>query len=254
MLLYAEVKAAKEGHFAPFQFKTVPELGAPYEGNWSDFPLTEYFQYYVPGLLARVIGVFAAVNFAIMMEFVLAAVAFYTACRLSRCSWIWSFAGAVVFAFSRYVFAHGAQHITCTYCWHIPLCILVGRWIFMEKGIQFGEWRFVFALCVAYVTGVQSPYYTNMFAQFVLFGGLTQWWLQRNWRASLPAATIIVTAAASFLLMNMGTFVYHFVHGPNSGAVDRSYHWPDRSFRGLGAFSYRFPDHHIIRGNRVVAG
>lgn len=225
-LFYAEVKAARDGHFAPFEFKNVPELGAPYGANWNDFPITEYFQYYLPGVLARFIGIFAAVNFTVMMEYVLAALAFYAACRLSKWAWHWSFAGALIFAFARYAYAHGAHHITCTYYWHISLCLLVCRWMFLEEGgIKIRDWKFIFALAVAFVTGVQNPYYTNMFAQFVLIAGLVRCWRARDWRAGIPAAGIIGTAAASFLLMNMGMFVYHLRFGPNQGAVDRTYRW-----------------------------
>lgn len=220
----AWVKAARDGHVSPLFFTNIPELGAPFVANWDDFPTTEKLLVIFTGLLAKVIGIFAALNFTFMAGHVLAALAFYAACRLLNCAWSWAFAGALVFAFARYAFAQGIHHFTVAYYWHVPLCLVVCRWILSGEGIGFRDRRFVFALAVAFVTGMQNVYYTNLFAQFVLFGGLVQAW-RRGWRAALPAAAVIGTAATAFLLMNLNTFFYHFVHGPNPGAVDRAYKW-----------------------------
>ena len=136
-------------------------------------------------------------------------ISFFAACCLLHCSRVWSFAGALVFAFARFGFAHGLHHYTIAYFWHVPLDLVVCRWIVSGEGINFRERRFVFALVVALITGIQNVYYTNMFAQFVLFGGLVQWG-RRGWRASLPAAAVIGTSATGFLLMNANTFVLPF--------------------------------------------
>lgn len=222
--LLAGIKAASEGHFLPFLFTNIPELGAPHIANWDDYPTTEKPLICLTGLLAHFIGLFAAANFALMLGQVLAAVSFYAACRMLDCSWICSAAGALVFAFSRYAFAHGLHHLTVLYYWHVPLCLVVGLWMLSSEGIKFGEWRFIFALIVAVVTGVQNVYYTNLFAQFVLFGGLLQ--ARRcGWKSALPAASIIGSTAMAFLLMNLNTFLYHLVHGGNDAAVTRVYKW-----------------------------
>lgn len=92
------------------------------------------------------------------------------------------------------------------------------------EGIEFGSGRFRFALLVALVTGVQNIYYTNMFAQLVLIGGLLQGW-RHGWRAMLPSVSIVAAMAGAFLLMNANTFAYHLVNGGNSGTLMRNYHW-----------------------------
>jgi len=222
--LLAAVRTARDGHLSLFQFTNIPELGAPHIANWDDFPLTEKPLLCLMGLLARAIGLFAAANVAVLLGQVLAALSFYAACRLLSCSWVWSFAGALVFALSRYAFAHGLYHITVAYDWHVPLCLVVCEWLMRGEGIKLGERRFGFALIVAFVTGVQNVYYTCMFLQFVFFGGLLQGW-RRGWRQALPAAAIIGASAAAFLLMNLNTIFYHLVHGGNSGAVVRDYRW-----------------------------
>jgi len=220
----SEIKAARDGHYRPFLFTNIPELGAPYVANWDDIPTMGKLVTWLTGLLARVIGIFAAANVAVLIAQVLAALSFYTACRILNCSWIWSFAGAFAFAFARYAFAHGLHHLSVVYYWPVPLCLVVCEWGIREKGIKFGERRFGFALLVAFIVGIENFYYTSMFAQFVLFGGLIQGW-RRGWRESLPAAAIIATAVAAFLVMNVNTFFYQFAYGTGWGAVTRSYRW-----------------------------
>jgi len=220
----AGIKAARDGYFHPFFFTNIPELGAPYGANWDDYPITEKPLIWITGCVAGPMGLFAAANFAVLVGQVLAALSFYAACRLLNYSWVWSFAGAFVFAFARYAFAHGLHHLAVLYYWQVPLCLVICRWVMQEPGIKFGERRFNFALAVAAITGVQNVYYTGMFAQFVLIGGLVQAW-RGGWRRSLPAVAIIAVAAVGFLAMNANTFLYHLAHGNNTQAVTRDYHW-----------------------------
>jgi phosphoglycerol transferase len=222
--LFAGIKAAGEGHISPFYSNDVPELGAPYDANWNDFPTTEKPLIILTGWLGRVVGIFAAANFALLMAQVLAAVSFYAAARLLGGAWVWSFGGALVFALARYEFAQGLHHLTITYCWAVPLGLVVAIWMLRGKGIEFGGWRFRFALCVAVITGVQNIYYTNMFAQLVLFGGLLQGW-RHGWKACLPALAVIGTGAAAFVVMNLNTIGYGLIHGWNSGSTVRNYQW-----------------------------
>jgi hypothetical protein len=220
--ILAWFKAAADGHFSPFEFVNVPELGAPYIANWNDYPVTEKPLICLAGLLANLMGLFPAANFSVMLGQVLAAVSFYAACRLMQASWIWSAAGGLIFAFSRYAFSHGLHHVSILYFWHLPLCLVVCAWIFQGAGIMFGERRFMFALVVAVVTGVQNVYYTNLFVQLVLFGALLQA-SRQGWKASLPAISIVGATAAACLLMNANTILYAILHGANSGAVVRNY-------------------------------
>jgi hypothetical protein len=159
---FAEVRAARDGYFRPFLWTNIPELGAPYAANWDDNPITEKPLLWATGLLARMMGIFAAANVAVLVGQVLAALSFYTACRMVNGSWIWSFAGGLAFAFARYAFAHGLHHLTVLYYWHVPLCLVVCEWVIRREGIKFGERRFVFALLVALITGIQHVYYTNL--------------------------------------------------------------------------------------------
>ena len=220
----ASVKAASEGHIWPMLQRSIPQLGAPFAANWSDFPSGEEFLVCALGITARILGLFPAFNFGLLAGFVLASAGFYIACRVARYNWIWSCCGALLFAFSRYAFAHGEHHIALVYYWHIPLCLLVCRWLSSRQGIGMWSRKHIFALAVAAVAGVQNVYYTNMFLQLVLLAGLFHW-IRGGWRSAVPAFTVTAASALVFLLTCSDTFYYHLVHGPNLGAVVRNYQW-----------------------------
>ena len=83
--VFSMIKAAADGEFHPFMVQKITRVGAPFYGNWSDFPTIEEWQLYLPGVLARWIGLFAAANVAVMVAHVLASVCFYTTARLMNC-------------------------------------------------------------------------------------------------------------------------------------------------------------------------
>lgn len=243
--VFADIKMAGDGHSLPLFSSLIPELGAPYVGNWNDYPTTEKPLLCFAGLCARWMGLFAGTNFTFMVEYVLASMAFYVACRLFGGNRLPSFAGALLFAFARFGIAQSEHHITVTYYWHLPLCLLVCNWIIRDQEVGFGRKRLWFAYAVAFIAGIQNVYYTNIFCQFVLFGGLLQWWRKRDWRVTLPALSVIGVSAVGFLLMNANTFIYHFIHGPNNGAVVRAYKWLEIYALKIVDMIVPPPDHHI---------
>src|SRR5438876_48608 len=58
----ASFRAAADGHFLPLLPKTVPELNAPSEAHWDDWPAVEEFQVLFAGLLGKLFGLFAGFN------------------------------------------------------------------------------------------------------------------------------------------------------------------------------------------------
>jgi hypothetical protein len=220
----AQFKATADGHMWPFMFTNVPELGAPHVANWDDFPIPEKPLFLVVGLFVKMFGLFAGANLAVMLAHILAAVGFYVACRVLNGAMVLAFAGAIVFAFARYAFAHGLHHLPVTYYWHVPLCFVVCEWVIRGGGIKFGTGRYKFALAVALLTGLQNPYYMNMFAQLVLLGALLQGYRQ-GWRAALPALSLVAISTVAFVLLIANTPIYGLINGSNSGAITRDYHW-----------------------------
>ncbi|HWB58669.1 MAG TPA: hypothetical protein VG733_04220 [Chthoniobacteraceae bacterium] len=239
----ASIKAASEGNYTPLALKSNPRLGAPYGASWNDYPNNEQFQLFFTGLLADSIGLMAAANAAMLLLFVLAAVAFYFVCRQFRCAWQWAFAMALVFAFAPFLFAHGQHHMTIIAVWHIPLCLLVCQWVSTGEGLRWKGWRFWFAAGVAIFAAVQNVYYAGMFLQLLALGCVLQL-LRGRWRAALPPMAVGALVMATFLAMNVNTFVYHHKYGPNSVAVTRVYE--ELEWTGMKLIDFFMPWQHRI--------
>jgi hypothetical protein len=223
-----QIKAAEEGEYTFFAPRNLSRLAAPYYSSFSDMPFTEGWQVYLPGLLARFIGLFAAANVAIMVAQVLACVCFYWAARMMDCKWYWAFAGGVAFGFAQFAFARSLHHLNVTMYWYVPICLLIANWITRNEMGGLGQRRYRLSLLLSFLIGMQNPYYTNMFLQLVLLGAFYQYFRQ-GWRPVQQAAGIVGAAACGFFLMNINTFAYHLSQGKNPGAVVREYKWLELS-------------------------
>ena len=222
---FAGMKATAEGHCWPLSWKTVPELGAPFDGNWTDFPSIEEFPSLLFGLLGRAFGLFAGLNLALLLGHLLAAVTFFLVARSLDCSTPWAFVGGLAYGLAPFIFAQSPHHITVAYAWHIPLFLLVWQWASTDRGLEFKTSRFYWALGIAFLAGLQNVYYTNILCQLTLLGaGLLS--LRTGSRTPLKTAFAVVgAAAAAFALMNVDTWTFRAVNGPNTGAVVREYKW-----------------------------
>jgi hypothetical protein len=221
--ILAAIKAAAEGHFHLIQFKLNPELGAPHSANWNDMPMTEEILFVVAGLLTQAVGLFAASNLMALFGHIAAGVGFFLVCRHMRYRWQWSLLGSFVFALSHYAFRRSLPHLGLTYFWHIPLCLLVIWWCASRRGLKPGSRRFWIALAVAFITGIQNPYYTNIFLQFLGLTVLAQLLRRAGWRKYAAPLLLGATAMVGFVSMNLDTLFYQWVHGPNPQPAQRSY-------------------------------
>jgi hypothetical protein len=222
LFYFAEVKAARDGRYWPLVPKKIPELGAPLGAEWGDYPMTEQVLIFVTSLIARLVGIFAACNFMIMFAQVLAALSMYAVCRVLRCHWSWSFAAGVAYGFAPYAFAHGEHHLDLTFYWHVPFCLLVTRWLSVGEALSMRGAKFLFAIAVGFVTGLQNQYYTFMFIQLAALGGLAQW-VRRDWSAFLPALAVCASSMLGFLVVSLDAIVFQLLHGRNPGAILRTY-------------------------------
>ena len=245
MGVLALIKAAEEGQFHPFLLNEVTRWGMPYSGVWSDVPSVEKWQHYLPGVLARSIGLFPAANFAVLLAHILACLCFYITARLLNCKWWWAFAGGIVFGFAQFGFARSLHHITVVNYWYIPFCVLIAGWITRnEMGDSRGR-RYRMVLLGSFAMGMQNPYYTNMFLQLTLLGAFYQYFRQ-GWKPVLQAGGIVASSAAGFFLINFDTLFYHFTHGPNPGALLRQYIWLELSALKFTDMLVPPPDHPLF--------
>ncbi|MFM8706548.1 MAG: hypothetical protein ACKOHK_00230 [Planctomycetia bacterium] len=221
----AGMKATADGHNLPLAWKTIPELGAPYEANWSDWPSIEEIQSLAFGLLAKAFGLFAGLNVALLVGHLLAAATMFLVARGLDCSNRWAFIAALAYGLSPFIFAQSPHHITVAYAWHVPLFLLVWKWVATDPGLEFGTRRFWWALGIAFLAGLQNVYYTNILCQLTLLGAGFRGLRAGSFAPLKPALAVVGTAAAAFALMNLDTWTFRAVNGPNAGAVVREYKW-----------------------------
>ena len=221
--MLAGAKAAAEGNFPLVLPKFNPYLGAPHQANWNDWPSVEEPLIIASGWFARLFGLFAGVNLMVLLGQILAGLSFYLVCRHLRYRWPWAFAAALAFALSHYAFQRGMPHLTLTYYWHIPLCLLVVWWCGSRKGLNFGGHRFWGAVAVAAITSVQSAYYTNVLLQFLGLAAFAQLLRWNNWKKVAAPIAVGTVAVLGFIVMNLDTIYHQRVHGTNPEPAYRSY-------------------------------
>ncbi|NDC62902.1 MAG: hypothetical protein EBZ59_02705 [Planctomycetia bacterium] len=222
---FALLKATMRGEFPPLVWKTVAHLGAPYAANWNDWPMVEELLVQAFGLLAGVFGLFAGLNIAMLLGNVLAAATFFGVARHFGCGPAWAFASALAFGLAPFIFAQSPYHTTCEWVWHVPLFLLVWRWVSTDPGIEPWSRRFWQACGIGFLTGCLNPYFTNILCQLTLLGAVVQWLRTRSRPALLSACAVVAAAAAAFVLMNLDTWTYKLAYGPNQGALVREYKW-----------------------------
>lgn len=219
------IKAVSDGHFRPLLWKNIPELGAPNGANWNDYPTIEEFPIYFQGLLGKAFGLFVGLNLSLLIGHLLAAGVFYGVARFSDCDRRWSFVGALAYGLAPFMFAQSPHHFTVASVWHVPLFIPVWRWVSAGTGVALWSKRFWISAAIAFLAGTQNVYYTNIFCQLTLLGGLAVFFRTRSPAPLLACLGIIAAAALAFGLMNLDTWTYRIVHGPNTGSVVREYKW-----------------------------
>jgi phosphoglycerol transferase len=223
MLCY--LKASGEGHLPPLFWKTIPNLGAPYEANWNDYPTLDEIPFFIDSLLSRAFGLFAGLNLSMLLGHLLAAAVFFCVARWSSGTVSLSFIAALAFGLSPYAFQHGPHHMQVAYVWPVAFFPLVWCAVSTPPGLAWGSRLFWWAVAFGFVAGLHFVYYTNVFCQLVLLGAAVQWYRTRDAGPLKVALAVIGAAAAGFALNNVDGWTYRLFHEPNSGAFVREYKW-----------------------------
>jgi hypothetical protein len=218
----AYLKAARDGHVVPVAQTFVPDLNAPYEANWNDYPRPQKAFFWMAGRIARILGLFATANLLLLIGHVLAGLTLYAVARYLRCRPGWAAAGAVAFAFSPYIFYRGLGHLALSLYWHIPLDLLVLGWCFRRRGLALRSRRFGFALLVAFAVALFNVYYAALFVQFLVLAALAQV-ARGTWRRAGSPLLLSAALLSLFALESLGTLRYPLEHGQNLAAVHRTY-------------------------------
>lgn len=217
------VRATSEFSYLPFVPKTVARLGAPFVARWDDFPVTEDLEFFVWGMLARITGLFTAINLAWVTMAILAAGSFFFVARYLRARRSVAFGLALVFGLSRCLFYRNVHHIILSFYWPIPLYVLLGLKLASRRGLERGTRWFRWALVLAALAGTGNPYYLNFALQLIVVAALVGKLAHgRPWRSTLPSVALIGVALGCFLLMNLDSVWARISLGPNTAAFGRS--------------------------------
>jgi hypothetical protein len=239
-------KALSTGEIWPLLPKNPPSLGAPFVANWNDFPTVEEGILAWWMILVRLFGLFAGTNLVVLSAHLLAALSFYFVCWQLNYNRIFSAVGAILFGLSPYSFARGFDHLVLTYYWHIPLGLLVAWWCLSSQPLFAHRRRLLIAICVAVFHGVQNPYYTWLFCQFLGLAALYQFVRRKGWRLVVGPLVVALLAGITFLAMNLDTAYYRLKNGPPPSAP------AVRNYEGLELYALKpvellLPTIHSIR-------
>ncbi len=221
MLFLGYMKAYMDCDIGLALQKIVAHLNAPFNANWNDYPLTVEIVPAAFGWIARLTGLLIASNLMYLSAHILAGISFWYAGTMLRYRLPYVLAGSILFAFSHYIFARNYfQHPTLSYYWHIPLFILSSGWV-IRGDIVNDKFKFRFSLAVSVITGIFSPYYSFIYIHFLFFGSLLNFIRRKNQQAKY-AIYLIFATMFGFIVMNMDTLTYQWMHGENPNAIVRN--------------------------------
>jgi hypothetical protein len=178
--ILARFKAAAEGDLKPFESHVIHRLGAPFMANWNEYPGSDDITNYGMGVVARVVGVFAASNLASLLAYLTAAAAFYFCARLLRVRWEWAAVGALLFAFSFFDLFRRLPHLWLTFTGTVPLALFTCAIVAAGRRTAIRpSWRW---LCygTAVLLGATNPYNLYLYLQLLAWALLAAW-LRSRW-------------------------------------------------------------------------
>jgi hypothetical protein len=189
------------------------------------------------GVLVWLFGLFPGWNLGVLVGHLAASVTFFLVARRGfGIATPWAFVGGLAFGLAPYQFAQQPHHINCQYIWHLPFFPLVWKWIATGTDLRFGSRRFWQAAAIGFVTGLQNPYFSNVFCQLVLVCGAVRAWQVQAWPALKPAVLVVATVMLAFLVSTGDTIAHRFwprpaVAAAGSGSsplvAEREYKWMD---------------------------
>jgi hypothetical protein len=202
MEILARIKAASEGELVPFTRQNVSRLGAPFGTDWSEYLAPDGILIFGLGCLARLVGVGAAANLAVLLAQLTAAVSFYLCARWLRQRWEWAFAGALLFSFAFHSVFRGLSHLSLIYTWTVPPAILCCALIARSRRLRANSAAWYGCLALSAALAVSNPYNLFLFVQLLVWSVVSQWVGPRR-RANLLLGLACAAVAAVVLVAVM---------------------------------------------------
>lgn len=223
----ALVAAGKRGDFVPFLPKSIDSLGAPGIANWDDFPLNEDLLYFGVGTLARVVGVFGAINLAFLFACIAAGVSMFLVARYFRAGLPGAFLAGQLYALCGFMSSRNVQHFSLCFYFFLPWLVQVAMWLASRRGIELKSPRFKRAALVMLVVSWSMIYFMYFAAQVVGLAVLAGWAKNgfKQWRTWVALAGITLAGTVS---MQADSLWRRHVEGTNASVASRDPHDVER--------------------------
>ena len=206
--ILARIGAAAEGEMKPLRPQTISRLGAPFGANWSAYPSSDLLLILGIGQLARLTGVFAAANLALLLATVSAALSFYGCARWLRARWEWAFAGALLFAFTFQTFHRGLPHLLLVFSWTVPLALLACGLVAASRRLRLPGPMAGFCIGTSALIGAGNPYILFLFLQLLGWAVIAQWLGPRRRDNLITGVLGISVAMAMFLIVESHVWLF----------------------------------------------
>ncbi|MEO6995767.1 MAG: hypothetical protein ABI273_19330, partial [Lacunisphaera sp.] len=170
----ARLKLSGDAGFGILFNKLMPHLGAPWGTDWSAYPTPDAIVFIVFGKLAKITGLIAASNLALLAAHLAAIATFYACSRALGHRAPYSAAAAILFGFSFYNLYRGLSHYSFALSYVVPAQLLCA-WLIgsSQQLLKFRGWR-ILCLGTAVATGVGNPYFSFGFCQLLVLALLYQ--------------------------------------------------------------------------------
>ena len=213
--------AYREGAITPLGSKIIPRLGAPFEGNWNDYPVSEDFLFATMGYMARIVGLGAALNLGFLLVVLLNGCAFYGATRMLKYDRLLSLPLAFAYALPAFAYYRNIMHLTVLVAWTFPLVLaLILKAFQAEKTDTSGRKHFVIACLVGLLCGMTFVYNAWMITHLTALAALVAL-MRKQKNAAKLLCLGVVAIFAGVLLTNLDTAFYWLQHGTPKDVILR---------------------------------
>jgi hypothetical protein len=216
-------KTVSVGECLPYSSFIVSNLGAPFDGNWNDFPMSLPLMMLAGGFITKLFGFGVASNVILVFAHLVSAIAMYVCLRFSGSARIWALVFSICFGLSPFLFTRGFTHINITFAYSVPIAIIIGLLIYQKGSTFLRGWRLFVILAISFYFGGIFPYYTAFFLMIMAFAGLFCLLTEKRISSILPFILIAACTFANFFLLTEPFRQYARENGPNEFALSRFY-------------------------------
>ena len=218
------MKSAARGELLPFKQFVIKNLGAPYEANYSDWPIGLTLEYLPVRPLVYFFGLSMGSNIYLLLCHSAAGLCMFICMRWMGAASSWAFFCSLAFGLSPFIFYRGLAHtMLANLVWVVPLVCTAAWYLFQKKLDLKNSKSFWLVALFSLFIGTQMLYFSVPYLWILIWASL--FWLvrSREIRVLLPYIANAVFFLLGFILSNLPYFINIFKQGNNSQVVISEY-------------------------------